>query len=240
MLRAQERALKIEQALRADLQAIKAADPPGFRLDPAVAKFAHRTLLDERARVWAARVERQPSTGMFANIIDRVGFRRLVAGAILVFGGAATAGAVKVLQEHPLTPSRTVEEARLDDASAARPKVNVTPLPVSSPNVSPPPGAVHRRHTPPAGAGNGVEQEIAHMVVLRQLVEGHPRRAMAWAEKGHRQFVKGALFEEREALYVLALIKAEGVNAATLRARAFLRRFPRGSFAARIQHAVKR
>ena len=241
MSRSQQRVHSVEQALQADLQAVKELQPLGFRLDAAVAKFARRTRSDERAGAWSARVEQQPASGMLANLIDRVGIRRLVLGAVLLFGGAATAGTVSVLATRGFTPSRTVDVARIDNAAPVSSRASVTPFPSPAPSlkVSQPPAAARRRHAPPAGADN-VEQEISHMVVLRKLVERNPRRALAWAERGHRQFVHGALFEEREALYVLAAIQVDGVNAATPRARTFLRRFPRGSFAARIQNAVER
>ena len=245
MFKERQRAQEIEQALQADLQAVRELQPPGFRLDAAVAKFAGKTRSDERAAAWAARVEQQPATAMLANLLDRVGLRKLVVASVLLFCGAATAGTVTVLAMRPLTPSRTVPVATIAtherEPAVAPPstEIEVTPLPVPAPKVSPRSPLAPRRHTPAAATNNGVEQEIAHMVMLRKLVERNPRRALAWAEQGHRKFVQGALFEEREALYVLALIKVEGANAASPRARAFLRRFPKGSFAARIQHAVK-
>jgi hypothetical protein len=242
MLREKQLARNIEQTLQADLQAVKELQPPGFRLDAAVAKFTRKTRSDELVSAWAARVERQPASGVLANLIDRVGLRRLVAGTILLFAGVATAGTIGVLVTRPLAPTRTVDVASIGNAPPALSKISVTPfpLPPPSPEVSQPPAAAHRRHVSFAATGNGVEQEIEHMVMLRKLVERNPRKALAWAEQGHRQFVHGALYEEREALYVLAAIKVNGVNAATPRARAFLSRFPKGSFAARIHNAVER
>lgn len=241
MLRAQKRERKLDQALHADLKAIKHLSPPGFRLDAAVAKFARTVRSDEREAAWAAQVERQPASGVLANLIDRVGLRKLAIAAVVLFGGVATAGVVGVLTTPPSAPRRAVEIAKLKDAPAEQPSISVTPLPVSSPKVANQPALARRRQASSLGATrDGVEQEIAHMVVLRKLVESNPRKALAWAEQGHRQFAQGALFEEREALYVLALIKAQGVRVATPRARAFLRQFPRGSFAARIEHAVER
>lgn len=248
MFRSKQRAREIEQALQADLELVKQLQPPGFRLDAAVAKFARQTRSNEGAFAWAARVERHPATGLWANLIDRIGLRKLVVAALLVFGGAATAGTVGVWAARPLPPKRPVDAARINLAPASLPDVRdvhdlsetiVRPLPVPAPKVSQPTAAAHRRHTSPSPVRAGVEQEIEHMVVLRKLVERNPRRALAWAEQGHRTFAQGALFEEREALYVLALIKVEGAHAAAPRARAFLRRFPKGSFAARIAHAVK-
>lgn len=242
MLRTQKRERKSYQALHADLQAIKHLSPPGFRLDAAVAKFACTVRSDEREAAWAARVERQPASGLLANLIDRVGLRKLVVAAVILFGGVATAGVVGVLTKPSSAPGLATEIARIKDAPADRPNISVTPLPlpVSSLKVASPPTSARRRHASLGATRDGVEQEIAHMVMLRRLVESNPRKALAWADQGHRQFTQGALFEEREALYVLALIKVQGVPAAGPRASAFLRRFPRGSFAARIQNAVER
>ena len=238
MLGKQRRTHEIQRAVHADLKAIRNMQPPGFKLEAAVAKFAHKTRSDERAAAWAAVIEQQPTSGMLANLVDRLGIRKLVAVTFVLFAGAATAGTLGVLARDPVLPDPVVDAARAEKAAPEATGVAITALPMP-PRPNPQRTAPVRRATSPA-TGPGVEQEIAHMVMLRSLVDKAPHRALVWAEQGHRRFAQGVLFEEREALYVMALIKAQGVNAAKPRAQAFLRRFPKGSFAARIKLAVKR
>ena len=244
-----QRSQRMETALQADLDAVGKMQPPGFHLDSAVAKFVRQTRSDERAAAWAAKIEQQPASGILANLIDRIGVAKLAAAGFCLFAGVATAGTLGVLVRYPVSPSRAVDATTVNrDPSPAPSRIDVTRLPslpataipqASSTTSIASSGASRHRPLPDATA-MGVEQEIAHMVILRKLVDTKPRRALAWAEQGHRQFTHGVLFEEREALYVLAQIKVHGVNAAKPRANAFLRRFPKGSFAARIEHAVKR
>ncbi len=242
MQREHQRKQRMESALQADLEAVGKMQPPGFRLDSAVSKFVRRTRLDERAAARAADIEQQPASGIVANLIDRIGFTKLAAAGFCLFAGVAAAGTLGVLVRYPLSPSPAVNATAVNrDPSPDPSRIDVTPLPSPRAKAAPQASTAslsHRRQSPDAN-NKGVEQEITHMVVLRKLVDTNPRRALAWAEQGHRQFTHGALFEEREALYVLARIKVHGVDAAKPRARAFLRRFPKGSFAARIEHAVK-
>ncbi len=71
-----------------------------------------------------------------------------------------------------------------------------------------------------------LRRETAQLGRIKQLLEGHPARAYALAQSGHREFERGMLREEREALAVLALWNLGEDQRARQRTEAFLARYP--------------
>jgi hypothetical protein len=80
-----------------------------------------------------------------------------------------------------------------------------------------------------------LRREIAQLERLRGLVERSPRRAYRLALSGHREFGEGMLYEEREALAIMALQRSGRDERAAGRLRAFESRFPRSPLLPRLR-----
>jgi hypothetical protein len=74
-----------------------------------------------------------------------------------------------------------------------------------------------------------LRREIAQVARIKALLGGDPAQAYRLAQAGHREFVRGMLREEREALAVLALWRMERTPQALRRSQAFLARYPQSA-----------
>lgn len=83
-------------------------------------------------------------------------------------------------------------------------------------------------------------REIAQLVRIRALLERDPAAAHRLAERGEREFPRGVLSEERQALQVLALAKSGDWDAATQRARQFFARYPQSPMRELVEAALRR
>ena len=82
-------------------------------------------------------------------------------------------------------------------------------------------------------------QEVAQLAQVKALLEVDPARALALAQRGHELFAEGALYEEREAMALLALGRLGRTEALRVRAERFLVRYPTSAFHERIRGLLK-
>ena len=103
----------------------------------------------------------------------------------------------------------------------------------SSPN-----GRALRTVPAAADADDALRREIAQLGAIKALVESHPGAAYRMAQAGHREFSRGMLREEREALAVLSLSQIGRRAEAEKRAQAFVARYPQSPLRERVQHLI--
>jgi len=74
-----------------------------------------------------------------------------------------------------------------------------------------------------------LRRETAQVGRIRSLLEADPAQAYRVAQAGHREFVRGMLREEREALAILSLRKLGRTALAERRTHAFVARYPQSA-----------
>lgn len=74
--------------------------------------------------------------------------------------------------------------------------------------------------------------------IRAHLQAGEAARALALAERGQRELGESVLWQEREALAVLALLELQRAAQATVRARALIDRYPDSPFRAEIEQRL--
>jgi hypothetical protein len=131
--------------------------------------------------------------------------------------------------------------------SAESPPVDVAP-PVPSQNaLSPRPGhgggvqQQERVDSPGSGAqtrDESVAREVALLGRARAALTSDPAQALALTREGQRDFPRGVLGEEREAIAVLALARLGRRAEGAARGQAFLTRYPNGPFTERVRLAL--
>ncbi len=175
--------------------------------------------------------------------------RRLPFGmAMFVLGGLTGAGLYATLQPHarpvavaPRTPQTTLPPMvpAIDPAPIARPAPAVAPTP--APATAPvPPGS--RPPTPAGGAGRDTDlaAERALLEVARTaLSRGQVDAALEATQRHARRFPRGQLAEERESVWIQALVAADRPAEARQRAAEFRRRFPRSMLRPVVEAAVR-
>lgn len=114
-------------------------------------------------------------------------------------------------------------------AAAAEPEPAVEVEPAPSPAVVTPPSTDHL-----------LQRELAQLAEVRRALASDPQRALLLADRGHREFGEGALYQEREALALRALSALGRRQALEDRGRAFLLRYPQSSFAREVEHLLKK
>ena len=89
---------------------------------------------------------------------------------------------------------------------------------------------------------SGASQLTAERVLLDEarsaLAQGDPTRALERLQRHRQSFPTPLLGEERDAMWVSALVKAERYDEARARAEAFRRRFPDSLFASMVDTAI--
>ncbi len=83
-----------------------------------------------------------------------------------------------------------------------------------------------------------IKREVAQLAAARAALGSNPAKALALAEAGHREFARGLLYQEREAIAVLALSRMGSSAAARSRGQAFLSRFPKGPASDSVRSAI--
>ncbi|HEY7376932.1 MAG TPA: outer membrane protein assembly factor BamD, partial [Polyangia bacterium] len=91
-----------------------------------------------------------------------------------------------------------------------------------------PPAAGRSADTPAPPAAGLTEENVPIAAALAALARGAPGDAIAALEQHARRFPDGQLAEEREALWIQALVTAGDAASARARAERFRRRFPGG------------
>ncbi len=164
----------------------------------------------------------------------------LARGAWWGLGGIGLAGLVAVAVslgsargEAPRSPARAQPN---EGAASVEPEVP-RPASVSLPVAAPAPAVATAAPRPP-GAGrpdDWVAREIAQLAAARAALPSDPARALALAEAGRREFPRGVLTEEREAVAIFALERLGGAPELATRAARFLERYPQGPFSERVR-----
>ncbi len=85
-----------------------------------------------------------------------------------------------------------------------------------------------------------LRREVAQLAEIRRTIKSNPAAALAIAERGHREFRGGALYQEREALALQALSQLGRTAAVEARGTAFLAKFPQSSFAPEVRQMLGR
>lgn len=247
---------------------LKPLDPELARLFEAESRFPQADA-QSRARVWsrvesvvgAPTVAPSSVTAATPSTLSRYA---LVASIAFVSGGIAGVAAYRALTSVP-APVASDVAAITSPPSPAVPAVAVPPVvpevhlgPVAS--VAPDPVKASSATSPPrhasgapssrplesrvpegrGGSGASLAREQALIDVARQaFVRDHPLDALAAAERHQAEFPSGQLAEERDALRVLALIKAGRHDEGARRASEFLRRYPRSVLAPAVSSALE-
>ncbi|MEM6992678.1 MAG: hypothetical protein AAF721_19345 [Myxococcota bacterium] len=190
-----------------------------------------------------------------------------VAGALLVggvglwvglSGDPAPAAEPSMAQATPAEPVRAPVEA----APAATPEppapavpavapVPAAPVPDEEPATEDPvveaaPVAAPRAHKPkhkPAAAPLTAEDAMAEASLIsraRKALATSPSQALALTNEAKRDFPRGMLLEEREAVAVQALAKLGRHDKAKRRGEQFLKRYGRGPHAAAVRTALEK
>lgn len=133
-------------------------------------------------------------------------------------------------QTVPASPSPAARERPPPPAQEARPARKPQPAPPSPP--SPPRPTVEQAATEPRpelDAALGAERTLMEQANT-SLVRRQPREALAALEQHLARFPQGQLAEERESLWIQALLAAGNRPAAAERARTFKARYPSSIF----------
>lgn len=171
-----------------------------------------------------------------ANAVPRALALKLTAAGLIAVGAAGWLAIANPFSRH--------EQPR--SVPRAAPAVIATP-PAAPPSIPPPmaeerPTTATPRETPVTQPQRAVDdaalrsrREIAQLGRIRELLSRDPRTAIRLAEAGHREFGAGMLYQEREALAILAMWSVGDVARADARSRVYLARFPSSAFRARIE-----
>ncbi|MCA9596222.1 MAG: hypothetical protein KC776_23065 [Myxococcales bacterium] len=163
-------------------------------------------------------------------------------GATAIVGSLAIGSALYVsTSQKPAAPLAR----ELSGVASVVAKVDIAPPPtptpvVAKPAVTPEPSA---RPAPAASAKpeskeDRVKREVAQLAKARAALASNPAQALTLANAGHQEFAGGLLYQEREAIAVLALARMGNTAAARSRGKAFLSRFPKGPAADSVRRAI--
>jgi hypothetical protein len=171
--------------------------------------------------------------------------------------GVAAGAAALIAVSAVVWPERSAPARRASDATAAsQPRAHgATPGPAPAvpnaqarsevePAAAPDSPATERAAlqresgsaAPATQAGDlALRREIAQLARIKALLDPDPAAAYRLARAGHREFARGMLREEREALAVLALWQMGREAEAKRRSRMFLERYPHSAHRERIE-----
>jgi len=167
----------------------------------------------------------------------------VTAAAVFMFAGAALharlqgrseparSGAVNApaAAPAPVGPVATPSAQRPQDIVRHAPDAPDAP-PVQAPAT--PPRAAQHDDTP---------HEVRQLARIRAYLQsGDATRALELAERGQRELGESALWQEREALAVLALFELDRAEQAEQRSAVLLARFPSSPFRAELEHRLRR
>jgi hypothetical protein len=121
-------------------------------------------------------------------------------------------------------------------ASVARFPVAPAPAAAPPPEPEPAPVSSQRADLPAKGASSAIREESRLVAAARDaLRSGNAGRALALLERARREFPRGTLAQEREALSIEALAASGQTKVAAERARRFLDAHPSSMHAARVR-----
>jgi hypothetical protein len=173
--------------------------------------------------------------------LGAVGVAAAVAASVALWPGTRPAAKPAAMVPHAVTapattpPSAAVEETAAGTRAAepATRAAHESPAAtVSGKSRLAKPAATVRQTDDP------LHREVAQLGEIKASLDADPARALRLAELGNREFRRGALAQEREALAVLALWNLGRRAEATKRERAFLERYPQSPLRERLQAAL--
>ena len=153
--------------------------------------------------------------------------------AVVLGGAMFAAWPARKPSVAPAVPARSQQRAEpvvLPPPAVPAPVVQV-PAPAAPANADAPASS-------PALAPSS-RREIAQLVRIRALLQSDPAAAYRLAQRGEREFPRGVLSEERQALRVLALAKSGEMDAARSKAREFFDRYPQSPMRELVEAAVR-
>lgn len=165
-------------------------------------------------------------------------------GAIVALGAPVIAFATySAMHSNGVAPPAPVTQPVASSSHAPE-----TPLPPPLPNVESEAMGVGSREAPPEHASrtlaipaSALRAEAAMLGVARgRLSAGDYRAALDEVAKLAARFPRGALVQEREVVAIGALAGMGDREALSMRAAAFLERYPEGPYAAHVRHLVQR
>ncbi len=128
------------------------------------------------------------------------------------------------------TPSPTAPLPTSIASTAPAPTANELQIPSVSidslPRVEASGDARSPSPTASADRASMLRQEIDHLARMRALEATDPAGAARMGDEGHRRFRGGVLYQEREAVAIRALARADRTTAASARAARFVHDFP--------------
>jgi hypothetical protein len=141
-----------------------------------------------------------------------------------------------VVPEHAAPTAPAVNHAPLVVEGGAPVAPMATPVVAPAEPASAPLGVPRPRLGPPQHAGN---RELSQLEKARTLLsDGHAAATLALLNSHFARYPRSALEQERQALYVKALVAADRMAEARKRAAAFVRRFPRSTLRGSVESAV--
>ncbi|MEZ4430670.1 MAG: hypothetical protein R3A51_23585, partial [Nannocystaceae bacterium] len=134
----------------------------------------------------------------------------------------------RVLPEAPASDETPEAQAAQPDGIPSKPRSRGKVRPVAAPAVP------HE-----GGPDDRYLREVRELHRARSALETDPETALTRARAGLKEFSDGALGQEWEGVVVLALYELDREDEAAERARAYLKRYPEGPFAARVRRAMQ-
>jgi hypothetical protein len=204
------------------------------RLEAALASFATpgaETVSTPPADAGSAALAAEGSAGLLGATGAKLG---IAAVAAAVISAGAIAWTVRERTPPPeRAPVATVASAKPVPPAQAVPPPSPAPAPPAPPAA---PSASQLSGMPDGDAA--LRRETSQLGRIKHWLTRDPARAFALAQAGHREFPRGMLREEREALAVLALWNMGRDEEARRRAEAFLARHPSSAVRGQIERRL--
>jgi hypothetical protein len=119
----------------------------------------------------------------------------------------------------------------------SRPLQDTEPTPLARHSASPAPASEPTRRA----SHHGATHEVHQLARIRAYLQaGDAASALKLAERGQRELGESALWHEREALAVLALLQLDRLEQAEQRSVVLLARFPNSPFRAQLERRLRR
>jgi hypothetical protein len=250
-------------SVRDDLVRSMAAPQPEYEMERGMARLVAVTAAGSAAgtaasSVKAATVASSTKAAWIAGLVKW----GLWGGAAVVATGAsahfllashrgdstsAVAGAQPTVAAAPVATGDSPSRSASLIVATASPSVDTPPSAVSRAPVPRPPGhsglaRPHEQTDPQATGEQTTDESVAREVALlgraRAALASDPAQALALTQEGQRDFPRGVLGEEREAIAVLALLRLGRRTEGAARGQAFVTRYPDGPFTERVRLAL--
>lgn len=186
------------------------------------------------AKASAAKAASGVGGGVGGTVGAKLGMAALAKGAatLLVVGGLGVAG-YQVAQRSPSDPPAAPRSTAPQVTAPAVAPIEPPPAPGVQPEE---PSAELPVQTAPER--DPLQAEIAMLARIKRNLDARPAVAYRLSQQAQTRFGEGMLYQEREGLAVLALVKLGRMAEAQARGRRFLSRFPNSPLSQRVQAAL--